>query len=197
MDVASGEERLLVDSPSLQCRPEHLSDAEKARRERQRTAALSGIVEYQWSADGHTLLFPLGGELYLYDSTSPARRRAPAHPRRRLRHRCQDLAARRLRQLRARARPVEHRPGRRQGDAPDHDASDTIANGVAEFVADEEMDRHTGYWWAPDDSAIAFTRTDESKVPVQKRSRSTPTATKWSSSAYPPPAIRTSACAWA
>jgi dipeptidyl-peptidase-4 len=31
------------------------------------------------------------------------------------------------------------------------------------------MDRHTGYWWAPDDSALAFTRTDEAKVPVQKR----------------------------
>ena len=43
------------------------SDEEKARRERQRTSALSGIVDYQWSPDGRTLLFPLGGELYLYD----------------------------------------------------------------------------------------------------------------------------------
>src|SRR5688500_7763554 len=50
-----------------------------------------------------------------------------------------------------------------------HDGSDTIGNGVAEFVADEEMDRHTGYWWAPDDSAIAFARIEESPVPVQKR----------------------------
>ena len=49
------------------------------------------------------------------------------------------------------------------------DGSDTIGNGVAEFVADEEMDRHTGYWFAPDDSAVAFTRIDESPVPVQKR----------------------------
>ena len=39
----------------------------------------------------------------------------------------------------------------------------------AEFVADEEMGRHTGYWWAPDDSAIAYARIDESPVPVQKR----------------------------
>ncbi|MBO8042985.1 DPP IV N-terminal domain-containing protein, partial [Pseudomonas aeruginosa] len=49
------------------------------------------------------------------------------------------------------------------------DGSTTIGNGVAEFVADEEMDRHTGYWWAPDDSAIAFARIDEAPVPVQKR----------------------------
>src|SRR3546814_11072604 len=31
------------------------------------------------------------------------------------------------------------------------------------------MDRHTGYWWAPDDSAIAFARIDESAVPVKQR----------------------------
>jgi len=31
------------------------------------------------------------------------------------------------------------------------------------------MDRHTGYWWAPDDAGIAFARIDESPVPVQKR----------------------------
>lgn len=49
------------------------------------------------------------------------------------------------------------------------DGSDTIGNGVAEFVADEEMDRHTGYWWAPDDSAIAYARIDESPVPVRER----------------------------
>src|SRR5690606_34500987 len=49
------------------------------------------------------------------------------------------------------------------------DGSDTIGNGVAEFVADEEMDRHTGYWWAPDDSAIAFARIDESPVPLVRR----------------------------
>ncbi|KAG0930401.1 hypothetical protein G6F31_017048 [Rhizopus arrhizus] len=46
---------------------ETLSDEEKARRERQRIAAMTGIVDYQWSPDAQRLLFPLGGELYLYD----------------------------------------------------------------------------------------------------------------------------------
>src|SRR5690606_995664 len=49
------------------------------------------------------------------------------------------------------------------------DGGGAIGNGVAEFVADEEMGRHTGYWWAPDDSAIAYARIDETPVPVQKR----------------------------
>ena len=44
-----------------------------------------------------------------------------------------------------------------------------VQNGVAEFVAQEEMDRDTGYWWSPDDSHIAFTRIDDS--PVQEVER--------------------------
>jgi dipeptidyl-peptidase-4 len=65
------------------------------------------------------------------------------------------------------------------------DGSDTIGNGVAEFVADEEMGRHTGYWWAPDDSAIAFARIDESGVPIQKRYEVYPDRTEVVEQRYP------------
>ena len=65
------------------------------------------------------------------------------------------------------------------------DGSDTIGNGVAEFVADEEMDRHTGYWWAPDDSALAYARIDESPVPVQKRYEVYPDRTDVVEQRYP------------
>jgi dipeptidyl-peptidase 4 len=80
-DVASGQTRLLVDSTVVLPGEETLSDEEKARRERQRIAALSGIVDYQWSPDGKALLFPLGGELYLYalgDSGRPSVRKLTA-----------------------------------------------------------------------------------------------------------------------
>jgi dipeptidyl-peptidase 4 len=40
---------------------------------------------------------------------------------------------------------------------------------MAEFIAQEEMDRSTGYWWAPDDRHIAFVRVDETPVPVTQR----------------------------
>ena len=46
---------------------ERLSAEEEARRERQRTASLRGIVEYEFSRDGQQLLIPLGGDLYVYD----------------------------------------------------------------------------------------------------------------------------------
>jgi dipeptidyl-peptidase-4 len=29
------------------------------------------------------------------------------------------------------------------------DGVGTVSNGVAEFIAQEEMDRQTGYWWSP------------------------------------------------
>src|SRR5690606_19944012 len=67
-DVASGRTERLVDADDvLPPGQEVLSDEEKARRERQRIAGQTGIVDYQWSSDGRHLLFPLGGELYLYD----------------------------------------------------------------------------------------------------------------------------------
>ncbi|KRG45190.1 peptidase S9 [Stenotrophomonas pictorum JCM 9942] len=169
-DIASGQTRLLVDSKIVLPGTETLSDAEKARRERQRIAALSGIVDYQWSPDARTLLFPLGGELYLYDLGKQGREAV-----RQLTHGEGFSTDAKLSPkggfvsfVRERNLWVIDLASGKQLQLT-RDGSATIGNGVAEFVADEEMDRHTGYWWAPDDSAIAFARIDESPVPVQKR----------------------------
>jgi dienelactone hydrolase len=43
-----------------------------------------------------------------------------------------------------------------------------VSHGVADFVAQEEMDRYRGFWWHPQSSAILFTRTDESEVPLYR-----------------------------
>ena len=169
-DIASGQTRLLVDSKVVLPGEETLSDAEKARRERQRIAALSGIVDYQWSPDARSLLFPLGGELYLYDLGKQGREAV-----RQLTHGEGFTTDAKLSPkggfvsfVRERNLWVIDLASGKQMQLT-RDGSATIGNGVAEFVADEEMDRHTGYWWAPDDSAIAFARIDESPVPVQKR----------------------------
>ncbi len=182
-NIASGKTQLLVDSKKLIAGVEVLSDEEKARRERQRIAAFSGIVDYQWGSDGNTLLFPLGGELYLYDLS--------------------QASAKKITSGRGFATDPKISPKggfvsfiRERNlwviDLENNseiqitkDASDVIANGIAEFVADEEMNRHTGYWWAPDDSAIAFTRIDESPVPVQKRFEIYPDRTDIVEQRYP------------
>jgi dipeptidyl-peptidase-4 len=169
-DVASGTQRLLVDSTTLQPGEEVLDAEEKARRERQRLSALSGIIEYQWFADGRRLLFPLAGELYLYDLD-----RINADPLRRLSDgeggaNDARISPKGRYDSFVRARDmwvIEVDSG--GSTRLTHDGSAVIGNGVAEFVADEEMARHTGYWGSPDDSAIAFARSDESPVPVRKR----------------------------
>ncbi len=47
-------------------------------------------------------------------------------------------------------------------------ASDGITNGLAEFIAQEEMDRAEGLWWSPDSRLIAFTEVDERHIPVYR-----------------------------
>ncbi len=45
------------------------------------------------------------------------------------------------------------------------DLKNAITHGLADFVAQEEMDRYRGFWWSPDSKGIVFARVDESKVP--------------------------------
>jgi dipeptidyl-peptidase-4 len=47
---------------------------------------------------------------------------------------------------------------------------ETESYGLAEFVAQEEMDRMDGYWWSPDGTHMLVMQVDESVVPVKKRS---------------------------
>lgn len=182
-NIASGKTQLLVDSKELISGEEVLSDEEKARRERQRIAGFSGIVDYQWGSDGNTLLFPLGGVLYLYDLMHANSKKITTgdgfatDPKISPRGNYVSF-------IRERDLWVIDLKSNREIQIT-NDASDVIANGIAEFVADEEMDRHTGYWWAPDDSAIAFARIDESPVPIQKRFEIYPDRTDIVEQRYP------------
>ncbi len=162
--------RILVDSRVVAPANEKLSAEELGRRERQRTAALSGILEYAFAPTGRGLLFPLDGRLYYYDLAKPAHdallQIAPGkgfatdaaispHGRYVSYVRDQNLFAYDLTANREKTLTS--------------DGAGPIKNGMAEFVAQEEMDRSTGYWWAPDDRHIAFARVDESPVKVWQR----------------------------
>lgn len=152
---------LLVDADSLISGAETLSDEEKARRERLRLFA-SGIISYSWAKNSDALLFPLNGDLYYYQlekkqakkltDTSAFETDATISPGGRY------VAFIREQNLFV----LEIATGKEK--QLTFDGGGTIKNGMAEFVAQEEMGRMTGYWWAPDDSKIAFTRTDESGV---------------------------------
>lgn len=159
--------RLLVDSEALVQGEEELSNEEKARRERQRIFG-KGIMEYQWTEDSRGVLFPLGGDVYHFDLATKAARRLTATPAFETDVRSspkgqfvsfvrdQDLFA------------VDLATG--QEKALTQDGDGPIKNGMAEFVAQEEMDRLTGYWWSPDDRHIAYLQVDESPVDLVTRS---------------------------
>ena len=164
-NTKSKKTQLLVDSKRL-VPNEELSLEEKARRERARTAGLSGILNYFWSPDGRQLLVPIGGDLYLVDAAKPEAARKVASgnvidpkisPKGRYVSfvRNQNLVV------------IELATGAERQLTTD--GKGTVHNGEAEFVAQEEMDQHTGYYWAPDDSYIAYRRYDEAPVPVARR----------------------------
>ena len=164
-DVGSGRATLLVDSGAFASSGEVLSAEEEARRERQRTANLRGIVEYEFSTDGKRLLVPLGGDLYLYDlkarknaavtrltNTEIYETDAQFSPRGNFVSFVRDQNLWIVELLTGQERQLTS------------DGAGLISNGVAEFIAQEEMGRNTGYWWSPDETRIAFTRIDDASV---------------------------------
>jgi dipeptidyl-peptidase 4 len=164
-DIARREHKLLVDSANLVPQERALSAEEEQRRERQRTSSLSGIVDYEFSPDARYLLVPLGGDLYVYDL-----RATP------------DKAVRRLTNTGSYETDAHFSPrgsyvsfirdqnlivydlANATERAITKDGGGLVSFGTAEFIAQEEMGRTTGYWWSPDEKRIAFTRVDETPV---------------------------------
>ncbi|WP_084144543.1 S9 family peptidase [Ferrimonas kyonanensis] len=157
--LSSGQRTRLVDSTLFE--EGELSEEEKARRERQRIYG-KGLLEYQWDTQGKALLFPIGGDIWLY-------RLASGKP--------QQLTRTEAFETDARFSPkgnyvsfirqqnlvvIDLRTGQEQ--LLTLDGKGALKNGMSEFVAQEEMDRMSGYWWSPDETAIAFLQVDESPV---------------------------------
>ncbi len=163
-DVARREERVLLTAESiLRGAEEILTPEERARRERQRQTA-RGIASYRLSRDGRRILVPLSGRLFVIERASGAVRELastagfPIDPRfspdgtqiacvRNQDLYVTDVASRRERRL-------------------TEGGGDTLSNGEAEFVAQEEMGRHQGFWWAPDGRTVAYQHTDVGGVEV-------------------------------
>jgi len=160
LDIATGREReLITPAQILGNAREILSPEEKAHRERTRNS-LMGFTGFDLSKDGSRLLVTLSGKLYVLiradgrvialpgeDWISPhfspdGAFVAAVH--------AGDLHVIDLATLASRALTAG--------------ASEVLSHGAAEFVAQEEMERHDGYWWSPDSKSIAYQETDESAV---------------------------------
>ncbi len=160
-EMATGKTRELLTADALLASdPGELTDAERARLERQRITA-RGITHYEVSRDGTNLLASIGGRLYAVDRQTGEKRRLPV-PQGSLDPRLSpdgklvafvsggelhvlDLASGKARALTT-------------------GATEWKTHGLAEFVAQEEMDRDEGYWWSPDSRSLAFEEADDTDV---------------------------------
>lgn len=164
--TGAGEPFKLIDARALVPDAGELSEAEKARRERMRISQ-RGVVEYSWDEQGRYILAPLEGDIFLASREGGDIRRlteteadeidAKVSPEGNYVSfvRDQDLVVLNL----------------ASGDETEvtTDGEGLITWATAEFIAQEEMDRDTGYWWSPDEKFIALQRTDESTVDVVPR----------------------------
>jgi dipeptidyl-peptidase-4 len=165
-DLAGGEPRLLIDANSLSGDGHTISEEEKTRRERQGIQT-SGVVNYQWDEQGRAILVPVDGDLWLYDVAAGKARRltdatssgidAKMSPR--------GGYVSFIRGDNLVILPTAGGPEK----ALTTDGSELKSWGTAEFIAQEEMDRSTGYWWSPDDTRIALTHVDQTGVDIVPR----------------------------
>ena len=160
LDTASGVvKEILRPETLLKGTAQDLSDAEKARLERQRISA-RGFTGFTLSKDGHKVVVVLSGRPYVVELASGNVTAVHADdaidPK--LSPDATQLAYVKGGDLyvTALASGAEHRVTT--------GATATLTQGLAEFVAQEEMSRFSGYVWSPDSKQLGFEVVDASHV---------------------------------
>ena len=165
-DLESGEGRLLVSSTDLLEGPEILSEEEKNRRERARQYG-TGIISYNWVGT-NLLLFPLGGDIYLYDLTTKESRQVTdtdgfeTDPK-------VSSDGSKLTYVRGNELFIKDLKTGQERQLT-KGSTETIRNATASFVVQEELGRNTGYWLSRDGKTAAYTQIDESPVAIENLS---------------------------
>lgn len=166
MNLSDGQAYMLVDSAVLAPDERELSEAEIQYRERARIST-SGVVSYDWDETGDAILVPLDGDVFYVDVTTGEAER---------------LMQTEAFETDARVSPDGeyvsfirdqnlwvHNLATGEERALTTEGAGAISWGVAEFVAQEEMQRYSGYWWSPDGRYVAAARIDETPVEIVPR----------------------------
>jgi len=162
VDLAEGAPRVVARPPGDGDTEANLSEAEKLRRERQRLRE-TGLTHVVRAEKADVAVFPIGGDLYLQRGDGPLERLTNT-PTPELDPKLdQDgtkVAFVRNDELYVLDLASKQELRLSQGAEPG------LTHGLAEFIAQEEMDRSTGYWWSPDGASIAYQEADERQIPL-------------------------------
>src|SRR5437870_4870088 len=156
LELATGKKEHWLSPPGEAVTEENISREEALRRERLRLRE-TGITEYIWAEKANVMLLPLRGELYRWAEGNVTRAagggvidpKVTPDGRRVFFVRHADVWA------------VDEGGERRLTSHPPNATS-----GLAEFVAQEELDRLSGYWPSPSGEQVAFEQVDESNIPI-------------------------------
>lgn len=183
-DVAGGEPRLLLDGKQLAPAERQLSEAERARRERAGVAT-RGVVDYAWDSLGKVILAPVEGDLWVYDVAAKSARQLTKTPGDEIDAKISPKGAfvSYVRDDNLYLTPMAGGAER----ALTRGGTELKSWGTAEFIAQEEMGRSTGYWWSPDDSRIAIAFVDQTGVDVVERPEVNATGANVVPQRYPRP----------
>lgn len=156
LDLRTGRREKWLSPPDEGITEANVSREESLRRERQRVLT-TGITHYAWAEDAMVLIMPIRDSVYRWrDDGLTQMVQQATDPQ-------ISKDGRRIFFVRNSEVWCVDDAGERQltsGSEPG------VTNGLAEFVAQEELDRHHGYWPSPDGGLVAFQQTDERHVPV-------------------------------
>ena len=167
-DVAGAAPHMLIDGRTLSPGLHELSEAEKSRRERLGLRT-RGVVEYHWDEQGRYILAPVQGDLWLYERASGQTRRLTQTSGDEVDGKISPKGGfvSYVRDDNLYLMPLE--PAGAAERALTTGGTELKSWGTAEFIAQEELHRFTGYWWSPDETRIALAHVDQSGVDVIDR----------------------------
>lgn len=184
LDLETGKRAQVFAPPEGGATEENLSEEEKLQRERRRERGL-GVTRYTWAKDADRLMVPLRGDVWVQDGLDGEPRKvidtegSPAL----------DVRFSRDGEHLAFVRDDEVYVTQAAGGAPrqitDGARGTGRTHGLAEYIAQEEMGRHAGYWWSHDAKQIAYTEVDETHIPTWRIPHIGEDAPRWEDHAYP------------
>jgi dipeptidyl-peptidase-4 len=166
-DSETGEKSSLLAPPDGGTTEESLSLEEALRRERQRQLEV-GVTEYAWAKRANRLLIPLQGDIYLQDGPKAPLRLLVEGADAPLLDAQLSPDGRRVAYVQDTELYTVPADGGEPRQITDGARDTGRTHGLAEYIAQEEMERRHGFWWSPDSEWIAFTEVDETHIPVYR-----------------------------